>query len=389
MINHGQTHASMDSQAVAARSGCGLRKITDARESVQSWRAAWELAMTGPSADWKPHELELRHREVKTQEKTLRTQKIVAVFTLLTVATAAVGAYLSFESTLNSIKVTEQNFTKQAEEGRLQTAVSAIGGSTPAERVAGLTLLVQDTVDRVEAAKSGSNRDQVDAHSRYASALYIIGAFIRTTTVAGAGSKSWGPGYGIPPGSAEVTYAGNELQRLIDNHAIVVTFPLGASFGLDLSNAQLYGMPWKGIDFSWMEGHFFDGIDLRAAILTNSKWGGSSLKHSYLQCAHLQGSTFGGNRRASMENADLRGADLGGAHIDADLRGARFEGANLNNAHFDGSILEGVDLSNAVNVDNAHLEHVRTPPAKVPIRGTSSGAYDPNCPYIQQYWDIP
>jgi hypothetical protein len=30
--------------------------------------------------------------------------------------------------------------------------------------------------------------------------------------------------------------------------------------GVDLANVQLRGHPWRGIDLSWLGGHYFKGI---------------------------------------------------------------------------------------------------------------------------------
>jgi uncharacterized protein YjbI with pentapeptide repeats len=90
---------------------------------------------------------------------------------------------------------------------------------------------------------------------------------------------------------------------------------------INLANVQLYGQGWAGIDFAWLRGRYFPGIDLRGGDLTGSKWGASFLDRAHLQCANLGDASLQG---ASLVGADLRGANLEGA----DFTGARLDGVS-------------------------------------------------------------
>ena len=225
----------------------------------------------------------------------------------------------------------------------------------------------------------GDSTDRADAYALYATALdvlanYLRGAGIETGTVTpAAGSmpgtsavtspspaptSAFGLGFGSPSSSKDRTipgldayYAADALQDLLNlqNDVEKLKPNAAADLGVDLAYVELWGQRWQGVRFNWLGGHFFPGIDLRAADLRDSRWGTSSLAGAYLQCADLSG-------------ADLRGTNL----TDADLRGANLTGANLQGAivrraHFDGAILTGASINNATG--SANLKRAAAAPA--------------------------
>jgi uncharacterized protein YjbI with pentapeptide repeats len=116
---------------------------------------------------------------------------------------------------------------------------------------------------------------------------------------------------------ADNVYAANELRAMLGMRSDLEALDVEVAPAVSLAGAQLYGQYWPGIDFSWLSGHFFDGIDLRGADLSNSAWGTSSLEGAHLQCADL--------REANFDRANLKDANLSGANI----TGATFSDANV------------------------------------------------------------
>src|SRR5213078_4287997 len=99
-----------------------------------------------------------------------------------------------------------------------------------------------------------------------------------------------------------------EVKALVGNRSA----PL-----VDFSNASLYSQEWSGVDFSWLAGSSFVGVDLRGAILDSSRWGterGTTLRNAYMQCAFLPRADFT-DHAVILQDADLRGADLTGANL--------------------------------------------------------------------------
>jgi len=207
---------------------------------------------------------------------------------------------------------------------RLSAALEAIGGDEPAQRIAGIALLRRNVVERLDrAGSSGATyTDRRDAYGLFGTSMLIVQNYLRSAEVSSArpGTPA-GAGYGVPKLASETTYAARELLQLLKLKAQVVRLP-GDKLGVDLSHVVLYGQPWSGIDFTWVN-HFSRGLDLRSANLKGLRWGTSYLGYSYLQCADLSKAVFGldrpdGLHNASLVFADLRGANPAGARLQAD-----------------------------------------------------------------------
>ena len=289
---------------------------------------------------WKPEELELRREEIRHNRTSARTGTLSTFLQALIAVAAVVAAGAAYFASRDAskavdvasagVKVAAEGVERQSSENRLSTAISATGGDQRAERAAGFRLL-QHLASR-EIAGAGSEGEREDAHSLYGAALDVLEVYLRNGPEVPVDSAAEGRGYGYPTVPAENYYAAGVLRELMLMKEQVVA--LGQSTPrVDLSNVQLWGVNWPGIDFSWLGGHNFPGIDLREADLHDSVWGeinsegkarGSSLAGAFLQCADLTGSELIG---ANLTGADLRGADLTGVDglgLDQ-LRAARWD----------------------------------------------------------------
>jgi hypothetical protein len=290
------------------------------------------VATVGNPPGWDEEQKELRRTEVRTAWEGLRAQRRIvriqaAALTLALVASVA-AAYAAYEAG-QAVKASAENNAQQAAESQLTTAVSAIGGATPAQRVAGLTLLRRNIATQVNAAEETSDTlTRQNAYDGYVTSLSVLATYIRASSAAESPavttvSSSFGLGYGIPKAQQpiDLAYAVDELRLLLGMTGEVRAIKPGRRPAIDLSYDELYGLSLKGIDFSWLSSAYMLQVDMRMSNLASSRWSGSSfLVHAYLQCADLSG-------------ADFRGANLTGA----DLRGANVSGAN-----FAGAILTGV-----------------------------------------------
>jgi hypothetical protein len=216
----------------------------------------------------------------------------------------------------------------QSEDSQLSTALSAIGSGDAAARTAGLRLLADNTVNRVvHHSEAGGNPAEV--YNNYVNALVIFSSYIFTQSrafLASVTQGSFGYGYGRPPFQypPEILYAAAQLNILLAKNmqSEVTALQHGIHPAIDLSNDELYGQYWSGINFGWVFA-YLQGIDLRGADLRGSQWSSySDLERSFLQCADLSDANFRG--------VDLRFADLNGAYVQgADFRGAALRGARI------------------------------------------------------------
>jgi hypothetical protein len=255
---------------------------------------------------------------------------------------AAIGALYAAKA----VNTAAEGIERQANADRLSTAISAIGGEQPAERVAGFGLLRRHVQYRLTTSKN--TEDRLDAYDLYTNALDVLENYLRNPADAAAEltaeptkltaeptkptAQSAGLGFGRPNIPYDNKYAARELQNLLRLKPQVQK--LYNSFevkppapGVDLANVQLAEQSWAGIDFGWLGGHYFPGIDLRGANLTRSIWGASWLVGAHLQCANLEG--------ADLRGANLKGANLSGAY----LKGTDFTGANLEGIKLKGATL--------------------------------------------------
>jgi Pentapeptide repeats (8 copies) len=315
---------------------------------------------------WKPHELDLREREVRYGGLVGPAEAIIGISAILATLIAGYAAVQAGQA----VKIAAKGIEQQANETRLTTAISSIGADQAAERVAGFSLLRRHVQDQVTAASSEEERR--DAYDLYTSALDVLENYLRNPPALPAASATAGApagrGYGIPRIPPDNVYAADELRALLNLKPAVDSLHIVPSAqrpppSVDLTNVQLFGQSWARINFAWLGGHYLPGIDLRGANLSGSVWGGSTLDRAYLQCANLA-------------TADLRGTHLNGA----DLRGADLTGADLTGAELEDAKLDGATgLAKVIGLDRAKL----TPPA-AGISRAQDGA--DACLRNQRYW---
>jgi pentapeptide repeat protein len=338
----------------------------------------WEKQLRTREVGLRQAEVGLREKEVKVSEdslevaqRSLRVQRrmsLAQAFVAFAAVLASLAAAFAASQARNAVKVSEASSKRQADEDRLSTAITAIGGSTAAERVAGVTLLRRNVAARLYSATSVADRN--DAYDLYTSSLDVLANYLRGTstsapaesttssgtsaTPAAASAQAFfGPGYGIPHGqiTPDMIYAAQELEQLLSMRDQVNALNTGRSPGIDLSHVELWGQPWSGVRFDWLGGHYMAGIDLRSANLSYSRWGTSDLTGAYLQCADLSQADL---RHTTLAHADLRGANLTGADLrDAAVTGAHFDGAILVGAHLKGIIGSATGLSRSATAESA------------------------------------
>ncbi len=309
-----------------ARCGVGLARY---RRGTMSTSSGPMSTGSGPLGDWKPEELELRKQEVgaaasnaKTQQATKNIQLFTGILSSIAVAVAVFAAYEGFQA----LKITSANNVEQANQNQMSTAINALGSSDPAERIAGLVLLRRNASGQISPPPLTA-ADRQGAYDTYATALDVFGSYIHNYSLSfinAHSGQSFGLGYGSPPSLGtplDVTYAADEIGILLTQGNAVKALGTGQDPSLDLANDELSGQSWPRVDFSWLSGRYFVGIDLRGATLEHSDWGAkASLQGAHFQCADLEYANFHG---AYLEKADFRGADVNGA----DFTGAKLAGA--------------------------------------------------------------
>jgi hypothetical protein len=305
---------------------------------------------------WEEQERALRRQEVTSARRSVWAQIAISVVAFTATMIAAYAAYQAAEAVDQAADGTE----RQADEARLSTAVSSIGAERAAERIAGLTLLG----DHVESTIADAETDEarLEASRLHTVALDIVENYLRHPPDPTASTATTGPTpprHRNNPGPApDGIYAAQELRELLDMWSDWDTRGDAPTPGLDLANVQLDGVagwagrasqpgvaPVPGIDLSWLDGHWFVGIDLRGANLQRTTWGTaesppSSLKDAHLQCTDLVEAQLVG---VNLAGADLRGADLSRAN----LRGANLTGTDLRQTNLNGADLSGATLTDA------------------------------------------
>lgn len=287
--------------------------------------------------EWKSDEKPLRQSEIRIQKWTGIAQVVVSV---ATVAAVLVAVYVAYQGQ-QTLKATTQYDLEQAQDNQLSTALTSLGSSDPAERIAGLVLLRRNAADRLTSRSMAIFGEQ-SALSYYRTALKVFSGYLSSHGKEFIAShrgdtQPFGLGYGkLPPlgFSIDVQYAIDEIKQMMNLKEQVLAIAGGPPL-FDLSNDELYEMNLSGMDLSWLISYMV-GIDLRGAVLTGLHLSNlDSLQGSHLQCADLQGATLKG---AHLEHANLRGANLAGAHLEgAYLTGADFEGADVKGADFSGA----------------------------------------------------
>jgi Pentapeptide repeats (8 copies) len=344
------------------------------------------MTIAGSEGGWKSgeqqlreREIHLREREVEFRDRELKGQRRArfwqAVGVILTTFAVGLAAVASF-SAVRAVKVAQEGIQQQSDEGRLSSAIAAIGGQYPAQRVAGFTLLRRQIEKILERAVRGGV-DAVagnDAYNLYKMSLDVLENYLKNPAASAQagdpadGSMKSGLGYGSPHRLSDSVYAADQLKGLLDLKDEVRQVAEEQSMpAVDLSRAELYGQYWPNIDFSWLAGHNFVKTDFRGATLTKSEWGRSSLREAYLQCANLAGANFNGT---NLTDADLRGADMAGAH-------------------FNGAILTGAKLDGAFGLDKAYGLK-KAVGMRLPEPQPSDATYDAQeCLANDSYWTLP
>jgi Pentapeptide repeats (8 copies) len=262
------------------------------------------------------HQAALRQLEVETEKEDARTQgRLTRVQTLALViaAIAAAAAGWGAWQATRAVDAAQQSASMQATENRFSTAVTAIGGQSPAQQVAGLTLLRRSVASQIQAAAADAP-SQRDAYDAYTTSLGILDVYLRSNT-----KTSQAP-------QLKDVYAANELKLLLDMGVEVNKISDGEKPAIDLSFVGLSGVSWPKINFGQLSAAFMPGIDLSGANLIGSRWGHATLTHSQFRCADLQGADL---RFANLSGSDLRGANLSGAELPpaAQLKGVNTQGA--------------------------------------------------------------
>jgi hypothetical protein len=267
---------------------------------------------SGPGG-WKQDEKEYRYDEVVSQKQSARAQLKLTRITMVTTLVAILTAFFAVFQSQESLHVAEQGIERQADENRLNTAVTAIAGQTPAERLAGVELLWRHVKERLMAAERTplGSWDRQDVRGLYTSALIILTGFL--PRVEHPANKA------CPVvKSLDVVYAADEVKQLLDERAqFMALMPGGPRPSVDISYAALCGQSWSGVRFDGLNAAYLMGIDLRGSNLKGSQWGNANLAKAKLQCANLSGAHLGS---ANLTGADLRGAIVAGAQLPNNLQ---------------------------------------------------------------------
>jgi hypothetical protein len=287
----------------------------------------WKPSKMERMRNLSPHELKLKQK--RSQIWSARAQVVITMISVIAVV-VAIWVAKQGQDTINR---NSQTALRQSQDSQQSTAITALGSTDTAERIAGLLLLTQNVSGRFKlAAETGE--PPADLHYDYTTVLQILSGYIRshaevflTSTSTGPVAQQFGLGHGTPPASTlgvipiDINYAADQLLPLLGLKGEVVALNDGQP-AIDLSNDELYRQYWRGANFGWIDA-YMPGIDLRGAELASSQWSQDShLSGAYLQCADLEGADF---RGADLSHADLRGANVQGA----DFRGAHIGRAQL------------------------------------------------------------
>lgn len=260
-------------------------------------------------------QVELHQRETETEEKDAKTQgrltlvqSLALVIALIAASAAGWGAWQA----TRAVDSAQQSASMQATEDRFATAVTAIGGQSAAQQVAGLTLLQRSVASQIQET-AGDAASQQDAYDAYATSFGILDVYLRENTVIGKAPQ------------LKDIYAADELQLLLGMGAEANKIGNGQEPAVDLSLVGLSGVSWPKINFGLLSAAFMTRIDLSGANLIDSRWGHADLTNSQLECADLQGADL---RYADLSGSDLHGANLSGAKLPpaAQLKGVKTQG---------------------------------------------------------------
>jgi hypothetical protein len=300
-------------------------------------RISWGTQAVRTKA-WRIAESKLREREVVAQESSAKAQQNTAeaqqntaeaqqntaeaqrsagrwqIWLAVGAMVAAFAAAFSAYQSRSAVGVAEQGIREQDAENQLSTAVTALGGATAAQRVAGVTLLEGNVAEQLALASNEQSRQ--NAYYLYMSAIIALANYLRSGTPLAVDAV-------CPTTTLDVEYTADELKKLLDLAEKVVGFNVDP-IAIDLSRTELCSQDWTGINFDWVATAYLWKIDLRGAYLQHSYWGRANLSDAQFQCADLSGADL---RYANLAGADLRGAYLVGAGLPKTLKHAQLVGA--------------------------------------------------------------
>jgi uncharacterized protein YjbI with pentapeptide repeats len=314
--------------------------------------------------EWVQRERELREVEVANQGRGVAAQRRGTLFQLFIALAAVIAAVAALWISLNAreaVDVARDSVERQAEENRIGTAVGAINADGPvAQRVAALTLLRRQAIQKLEHAKEGgaTAAERRDALNLFRATLRTLESYIRDP-VGFTRPEPWA--VGDPQLPRDVHSASLDVREMLTRKSLFndVRGDRGELSKLDrelpqldLNFTSLYGVNLSDIDMSWLSANDFHGIDLRMAIMPGSKWQGTKkqgtkLYGAYLRCAKFTNADFyqRGRRATDLSNADLRNANLSGADLrEANLQGAKLQGAKLDRAKVAGADFRGATI---------------------------------------------
>ena len=320
-------------------------------------------------------------RRAKRRKRTKATVKLLVKLAPVVAVLVAVWV-----ATQGQVTVDRSNRATliQSEDAQLSTAITAIGSSDAAEQIAGLLLLERNTSSRF-ALMGKTEEAPADVYEDYTIALRILSGYLRSRSDTLLYDKpqtaaKFGRGYGLAPHPGiplDITYAADQVQFLLnaDMQSKVGALNVGEQPAIDLSNDELIGQPWTGINFGWLYA-FMVGIDLRGASLESSQWStNSDLSGSDLQCADLQNADFRGANLsgADLEGAYVQGADFRGANIKGAVFGQLYGKAKWSSQPFGIETLSAHNWTSAACMQNASFWRGQPNPASTPTAPSSPG----------------
>lgn len=241
-----------------------------------------------------------------------------------------IAAILTASATIWIGVATNIENARLSQQSALNGAINAIGGPSPAQRAAGVSVARSLAIQELVAAENPDifarltrqkGYDAQQALATYQSAVILS---IATLTLPASGTSappSTATVVCATPASREAVDEADDLKRLLDQ---LFTFRRlgGQTPSIDLSNVNLCGQPWSGINIGELNTKYFVRTDLESSNLRNSNWRGANLAGSHLECGRLQGAQL---QHVNFNYANLRDADLSGA----DINGATFVHTNL------------------------------------------------------------
>ena len=216
--------------------------------------------------------------------------------------------------------------------------MNAIGGSSPAQRAAGVSVARSLAIQELTAVENPGllirltgqdSYNKQEAIATYQSAIIMAVATLSLPPSGTNAPPSTATTVCAVPASREAIDEADDLKNLLSQlkrfHKLGGDPP-----SIDLSNVNLCGQPWSDINIGDLKDKYFVRIDLRSSNLSNSNWIGANLAGSHLECANFQG--------AQLQNVNFKYADL----TDADLSGADIQGATFVNAKLTGVKSAGI-----------------------------------------------